>query len=86
MRWFLEGLRSAVTAIVNNPMRTALTTLGIIIGVASVIVMVAVSKGARHDIETRIASLGSNILQLRPGSARVRGRAVGADSNLPFAE
>ena len=86
MRWFLEGLRSAVTAIVNNPMRTALTTLGIIIGVASVIVMVAVSKGARHDIETRIASLGSNILQLRPGSARVRGRSVGADSNLPFAE
>jgi putative ABC transport system permease protein len=63
-----------------------LTTLGIMIGVASVIVMVAVGAGARSEVERRINSLGTNLLQVRPGSSRVSGRRAGAGTNLPFSE
>ncbi len=81
-----EALRSASRAVRINLMRSILTTLGIIIGVASVIVMIAVGDGARSDIERKIASLGTNLLQLRPGSIRVSGRSTGADTRLPFSE
>lgn len=81
-----EGLRSAMVALRANTLRSLLTTLGIIIGVASVIIVVAIGEGARRDLEARIASLGTNILQLRPGSKRVKGRSVGADARLPFSE
>ncbi len=86
MRWVSEALRSALIAILANMMRSLLTALGIIIGVASVILMVAVGEGARVDIQQKIASLGSNLLQLRPGSSRVSGRSAGADTRLPFSE
>ena len=86
MRAFSEAIRSATSAISANLMRSLLTALGIIIGVASVILMVAVGEGARVDIESKIASLGTNLLQLRPGSSRVKGRSVGADTRVPFSE
>lgn len=86
MTWFQEAIKSAGHAIGSHLMRSMLTTLGIVIGVASVIVMIAVGEGARTDIERRIASLGTNVLQLRPGSSRVSGRSVGADTRLPFSE
>jgi putative ABC transport system permease protein len=70
----------------TNTLRSALTTLGIMIGVASVIVLVAVGAGARSEVERRIASLGTNLLQINPGSSRVRGRWAGAGTNLPFSE
>jgi putative ABC transport system permease protein len=76
----------AVTALRANLMRSLLTTLGIIIGVASVIVMVAVGEGARSEVERQIASLGTNILQVQPGSSRVRGRWAGSGTRLPFSE
>ena len=61
-------LAVAVRALRRNTMRTALTALGIIIGVAAVIVMVAIGAGARTSIENQIRSAGSNIIIVSAGS------------------
>lgn len=82
----LDSLRIAWTALISNLLRSILTTLGIIIGVASVIILVAVGSGARSEVEARIASLGSNMLVVFSGSSRVRGRAGGAGTELPLSE
>ena len=58
----------AFKALRRNAMRTALTALGMIIGVAAVIVMVALGNGARASIETQIQSAGSNIVMVNAGS------------------
>src|SRR5512147_307142 len=58
----------AVKALARNAMRTALTALGLIIGVAAVIVMVAIGTGARTSIENQIKSAGSNIVMVSAGS------------------
>jgi len=58
----------AFKALRRNAMRTALTALGMIIGVAAVIVMVALGNGARSSIETQIQSAGSNIVMVNAGS------------------
>ena len=58
----------AVKALRRNAMRTALTALGMIIGVAAVIVMVAIGNGAQESIETRIRSVGTNIVTINAGS------------------
>jgi putative ABC transport system permease protein len=82
----LDSLGIALTALRANLLRSILTTLGIIIGVGSVIVMVAVGSGARSEVDRQIASLGSNMLVVFPGSSRVFGRAGGAGTNLPLSE
>ncbi len=75
---------SAARALRSNPLRSALTALGVIIGVASVVAMVALGSGAQAQVERSIASLGSNLLIVVPGAARggggVRGAAGGWDS------
>lgn len=81
-----DSLGIALTALRANTLRSILTTLGIIIGVASVIVMVAVGTGARSEVDRQIASLGSNMLVVFPGSTRVGGRAGGAGTRLPLSE
>src|SRR3954464_8405820 len=58
----------AIKALRRNGMRTALTALGMIIGVAAVIVMVAIGTGARTSIESQIRSAGSNIVTVNAGS------------------
>jgi putative ABC transport system permease protein len=72
---------SAAGALRSNPMRSALTALGVIIGVASVVAMVALGSGAQVQVERSIASLGSNLLIVVPGAPRgqggVRGQAGG---------
>jgi putative ABC transport system permease protein len=60
---------TAVQALRRNAMRTALTALGMIIGVAAVIVMVAIGAGARSSIEKQIQSAGSNIVMVSAGSS-----------------
>lgn len=65
---FLENLRSAFDAIRSNTMRSALTMLGVIIGVASVVLMVGIGKGSQQQITERIESLGTNLLIVQPGS------------------
>ena len=61
----------------RNAMRTALTALGIIIGVAAVIVMVAIGDGARQSIETQIRSAGTNLVIVMAGSANFGGVRLG---------
>jgi putative ABC transport system permease protein len=64
----LNLLKIAFRAIVLNKMRTLLTMLGIIIGVASVIAMLAIGEGSKESIRTTISSMGSNMITIRPGS------------------
>ena len=60
----------AVRALRRNAMRTALTALGMIIGVAAVIVMMALGSGARNSIETQIRSVGYNLVTVNAGAGR----------------
>jgi len=64
---------SAARALRANPMRSALTALGVIIGVGSVVAMVALGAGAQAQVERSIASLGSNLLIVVPGAAQSGG-------------
>lgn len=70
----------AARSILKNKMRTLLTMLGIIIGVAAVIVMVAVGEGAQSEIQSRISNLGTNLIVITPGSTSPGGVSQGAGS------
>lgn len=83
---FFDSLSVAWSALRANLLRSILTTLGIIIGVASVIVLVAVGSGARSEVERQIASLGSNMLVVFSGSSRVMGRSGGAGTEKQLSE
>jgi putative ABC transport system permease protein len=72
-----QTLETALEALRRNVMRTTLTALGIIIGVAAVIVMMALGSGARASIESRIRSAGTNLIIVMPGSATVGGVRLG---------
>ena len=61
-------------------MRSILTVLGIVIGVAAVITMVTVGNGATQQVRDQIASLGSDSLMIRPGQRLGPGQSVGAPS------
>src|SRR4051794_24085765 len=63
----------ALRALQANPLRSALTALGVIIGVSSVVAMVALGAGAQAQVERSIASLGSNLLIVVPGAAQSGG-------------
>lgn len=65
---FLENIRSALEAIGSNKLRSALTMLGIIIGVTSVVLMISIGQGAQRGVTSRIQSLGTNLLTISPGS------------------
>src|SRR5215218_6668966 len=68
-----ESLGIALRSLRANKMRSFLTMLGIIIGVASVITMVAVGAGAQTQVAQQIRSLGANVLMIIPGAAREGG-------------
>jgi len=70
-------LKTAYTALKRNRLRSGLTMLGIIIGVAAVIVMISVGQGAKSSVETQIASMGVNILFIGPGSMSTGGQRLG---------
>ncbi|HYD65854.1 MacB family efflux pump subunit [Azospirillum sp.] len=67
-----EAGRMALHALRNNLMRTLLTLLGIIIGVASVVAMLAIGNGAQQEVLSRITSMGTNLLLIRPGAPNIR--------------
>ncbi len=73
-------LKVALKSILKSRMRSLLTALGIIIGVAAVVVMVAIGDGAQIQVEQQISSLGSNLLIIFPGSASTGGIRMGAGS------
>ncbi|MGD0671098.1 MAG: ABC transporter permease [Candidatus Binatus sp.] len=72
---------AAGRAIKRNKLRAALTMLGIFIGVAAVITMVAVGDGARASVEAQINSLGTNLLIVVPGATTANGARAGLGSN-----
>ncbi len=78
---FSESFRMAITALMANKLRSLLTMLGIIIGVGAVIAMVSVGMGVRSNVQTSIASLGSNMLIVSPGS-ETRGGPRGAAGSM----
>ena len=73
-------LKVAVKSILKSRMRSLLTALGIIIGVAAVVVMVALGDGAQVQVEQQISSLGSNLIIIFPGSMSSGGIHMGAGS------
>jgi macrolide transport system ATP-binding/permease protein len=81
---FLEYLRQAAQAMISHKMRSFLSILGILIGVAAVIAMLAVGTGAKESIEKQLASLGSNLILVMPGSARIHGVSSGAGGVTRF--
>lgn len=73
-----DHIRQAFFAIVSHKMRSLLSMLGILIGVAAVIAMLALGAGAQESIQKTLASLGSNLLMVRPGSQQLHGVSLGA--------
>jgi putative ABC transport system permease protein len=64
----LDSLWTGICALRANPIRTALTMLGIVIGVAAVICMLSIGMGAQYDVAEKIRTLGSNLLLVKPGA------------------
>ncbi len=77
-------LKISFKSILKSRMRSLLTTLGIIIGVAAVIIMVSIGSGAQADIEEQISALGSNLIIVFPGVSRSGGVSRGAGSYNRF--
>ena len=73
-------LKVATQSIQKNKLRATLTMLGIIIGVAAVIVMVAVGYGARSRIKDQINNLGTNMIVITPGAQNTSGVSQGAQA------
>ena len=78
MNKIVGSIRIALRALRVNRMRSALTMLGIIIGVAAVIAMVGVGAGATKRIQDQIQSIGSNLIMVLPGSVSTNGVRLGA--------
>lgn len=78
------SVQVALIALRVNAMRSALAMLGVIIGVASVIVLVSISEGTKAAVEAQISRFGTNLLIVRPGSSIFGGRRGGAGSATPM--
>src|SRR5690606_1611340 len=83
---FLATLRIALAALRVNKLRSALTMLGIIIGVGAVIAMTAIGAGAQARVEDQIKSLGSNLIIVLPGNLTSGGVRMGFGSQLTLSE
>ncbi|WP_377809329.1 ABC transporter permease [Azospirillum sp. A29] len=81
-----DALRAALDSLRANPLRSALTMLGIVIGVAAVIAMVAVGAGARDQVLRQIASLGTNLIMVGQGSIARGGVKLGAGTASSLTE
>src|SRR5262249_22725818 len=73
MRSFYRSVRTAARALRRHLMRSVLTCMGIVIGIAAVIVMMEIGQGTAYAIRQRIASLGANFLQVEAGSSSSSG-------------
>jgi len=74
-------LKETLLSLSSNKVRSGLTILGIVIGIASVITMVAIGQGAQSSIEARIQSIGSNLIIVTPGAQRSEGVSFGQGSS-----
>ena len=82
----LDTTRSALRSLRANKLRSALTTLGIIIGVAAVITMLAVGEGAKRTVEAQLKSLGSNTMIIFPGTVTTSGVRLGTGTRNTLTE
>src|SRR5262245_10303573 len=82
MRSIFRTARLALRSIKQHRMRSALTCLGIVIGIASVIAMMEVGKGTSHALQHAIANLGANMLQIDPGATSTSGVSSGDGTAL----
>jgi putative ABC transport system permease protein len=76
---FFETLKLSVRTITRNALRSILTVLGVVIGVGAVIVMVTLGQGTTAQVTASVASLGSNVLMVRPGQAGFGPASASAD-------
>lgn len=83
---FMAALRSALRALGANMLRSILTMLGIIIGVAAVITMIAVGRGATERVQEQMKGLGSNIMLVLPGAVTAGGVRLGAQTGQRLTE
>ena len=74
----IMAFRIALRALARNKLRSFLTMLGIIIGVGAVIAMVAIGEGAKKRVQEQIASLGTNLLVILPGTVTLGGARTGS--------
>ena len=83
---FADYFKQGFKTLMANKIRTGLSMLGILIGVAAVVTMLALGRGAQKAIEEQLSSLGSNLLVIRPGSVRVAGvtQESGAANRLSY--
>jgi putative ABC transport system permease protein len=79
-------LKEVLQSISANKVRSGLTILGIVIGIASVIALVAIGQGAKNSVTQSIESIGSNLIMVMPGSQRVGGISQGAGSSQTLSE
>ena len=86
MKRLLPTVRIAFRALQVNRVRSALTMLGIVIGVAAVIATIAVGTGATQRIEQQIASIGSNVIIILPGSITASGVRLGTGIAITLSE
>lgn len=82
MLW--ETVKLAVQSILRNPMRSFLTVLGVVIGVAAVIAMVTVGNGSSAQVTADVESLGANLLTLQPGQDRMGPGSADGGAARPF--
>ena len=82
IRLLFVSAQIAVRALRRNALRTALTMLGVVIGVAAVIAMVALGSGARGSVETSLKSAGTNIIQVSAGNYTRGGESMNIASGL----
>ena len=75
-------LKIAARALVRNKLRAFLTMLGIIIGVASVIAMLAIGEGAKRNIQNEMSSMGTNLIMIMPNMQQRGGVSLGASSSM----
>lgn len=78
---FMRTAKTALNALRRNSLRAFLTALGIIIGIAAVIVMMEIGQGSRASIEQTISGMGSNSILIMPGTAASGGVSFGAGTN-----
>jgi macrolide transport system ATP-binding/permease protein len=78
-----ESVRMALRSLLHNRMRTALTMLGIVIGVASVVALMAIGNGAKQDVLERIQAMGTDLLTVERGPPAVRASGEVVTSFLP---
>ncbi|MFT3825829.1 MAG: ABC transporter permease [Chitinophagaceae bacterium] len=78
---FINLFRLALRALQRNKMRAFLTMLGIIIGVAAVIAMVAIGQGSKQSIQDQLSSMGSNMITIRPNSNQTVGGGARLDAS-----